>query len=198
MKVIEFVGLPRAGKSTQIALLKSFFESHGKMVIVISDGEISEKVQVPHSELFAWNQIFFSLILDEYLKHKNSSDYDICILDRGFYDQTVWSEVDVIMGSCTRKKKEIIDSLFEKYRKEVDTPIYFSCPYEICQERNRETNDTNGIDVILDKDLFINLDVAYKKLLENFREEIAVIDSQGAPEEIFLELEKRVRYLVGL
>lgn len=39
MKVIEFVGMARAGKTTQINLLKSYLESKGFAVTVLTDRE---------------------------------------------------------------------------------------------------------------------------------------------------------------
>jgi molybdopterin-guanine dinucleotide biosynthesis protein len=54
MKLVEFIGQARAGKTTQINRLRDFLVAQGKSVAVLTDRERAQSLATPPSESLAY------------------------------------------------------------------------------------------------------------------------------------------------
>lgn len=64
MKVIEFLGMARAGKTTQINLLKKHLQKQGFKVAVLTDRERASSLATPPTEGLAYTLVFFENAID--------------------------------------------------------------------------------------------------------------------------------------
>ncbi len=55
MKVIEFFGMPRAGKTEQISRLSNCLKEKGIKHIIITDREVENEVNIPLEQAFDYN-----------------------------------------------------------------------------------------------------------------------------------------------
>lgn len=111
--VIEFLGMPRAGKTTQIKLLKKYFESRGKKVHVISDRKRAAQMHTPVEETIALDLVMCALAIEEYFKHKDR--VDVIIFDRGFNDSQIWFDIKGRLGEIPRKRAAELKKTFADY-----------------------------------------------------------------------------------
>lgn len=96
MIVIEFMGTPRSGKTTQIAKLKT------DECVVIEDRLIEKEIKVPLDEAFEYNLQFFNKVYEKLLEAKHSGVKRV-FLDRGFYDAIAWFLVEHKRGNISNK-----------------------------------------------------------------------------------------------
>src|SRR3989338_2375730 len=134
-KVIEFLGMPRSGKTTQINLLHSALEKKGFTVALISDRERLGSVHVPISQTMAFQCVFYGKVADEYFKHKGKVDY--ILIDRGFNDVAVWSDVLYNLNKINLTERKSLVTCWEKL-KQVDRLFYFSVSLKVMFQRQKE------------------------------------------------------------
>ncbi len=103
MRVIEFLGQARSGKTTQVLLLKEYLEEKGFRVALSLDRERAKMVHASVSNCLAFNLIFHSKVIDEYYRTKNAKNIDFFIVDRGFCDVAIWAEVLYRLKQISKK-----------------------------------------------------------------------------------------------
>lgn len=166
MKVIEFVGQARSGKSTQITLLKQYLESKGYSVALVHDRERAQETQVPVSECLAFNLVFHAKVIKEYYQYKDKIDF--LLVDRGFCDVEVWADVLYSMKQISAAEQEGYKACWRRFRTLVDTLFYFEVPLEILFERQKSLATEEVDDVVMNKPWMQALEKAYKKNKQYF------------------------------
>ena len=161
MKIIEFLGIPRAGKTTQIKLLSKFLQNRGKKVLVLTDRERARNLFTPPTEGLAYTLLFFSQVIESYFKNKDKVDY--LLIDRGIFDVVVWSDVRLHFKEITRKECESLKVIFKRFRNLIDATIYFKSFHETSIQRHTYTKHEVVDDVAMNKKWLYALSVAYKK-----------------------------------
>ena len=99
MKIIEFFGTPRAGKTEQINQLTRYFDKLGMKYRVVTDRKIEKEINIPFEEAFEYNLIFFNKIFEKIQILKK--ECDIIILDRGFIDAEAWINIEHQQGNLS-------------------------------------------------------------------------------------------------
>jgi thymidylate kinase len=121
-KIIEFTGMPAAGKSTQVRLLTEELKRLGKTVTLFNEKEI--KFEEVENNFYEFNRRTYLNLVERYKKwEKNPTDF--LILDRGFYDRLVWPLSDFEMKYCSKYEKDELLQLVEKHERPFVDYIFF-------------------------------------------------------------------------
>ena len=180
MRVIEFLGQTRAGKTTQVLLLKEYLEKKGFTVAVSLDRERAKAVHVPPSECLAFNLVFHSKVIDEYYQHKGTVDF--FLVDRGFADVAVWAEVLYLMKKITAEERDAYRNCWKRFRKMVDVTFYFEVPLEVLFERWKSLPAEAVDEVVMNKTWMATLERVYQKLKKKFPQMIEIDGRKGIKE----------------
>lgn len=143
MKLIEFIGQARAGKTTQINRLHDFLVSQGKSVAVLTDRERAQSLATPPSEGLAYLLTFFSAVIEFTCAHR---DADYVLVDRGFVDVAVWADVHRAMGDMTSDEADAVKKCFARFAKTVDATFFFTVPVDVALTRHESSGEHHAVD----------------------------------------------------
>lgn len=120
--VLEITGTPKAGKTSTIGLVASFFKDCGWRVHVVK--ERAAECPIPMKGHFFFNTWTTCTMLAEVLDVVDR-DIDLVILDRGFFDALVWLELQVGRQQVTSDEARTFEQfvLLERWRRLVDATI---------------------------------------------------------------------------
>jgi predicted NUDIX family phosphoesterase len=123
--VVEITGTPKAGKSSAIGLVESFFKSCGWRIHVVR--ERAAECPIPMKGHFFFNTWTTATMLAEVLAVADSR-FDLVILDRGFFDALVWLELQRRRQQVTEPEAEAFENfvLLDRWRALVDLTIVMS------------------------------------------------------------------------
>ncbi|MDP1696068.1 MAG: hypothetical protein Q8L29_04085 [archaeon] len=130
MKVIEFLGMPRAGKTTAIEIMESYFKHEGKRVRVVYEG--ARVSPLDKSDRYNYNAWSFhntvNRILEARLDH-----YDFILVDRGILDHFSFLEAITKHKDATSAKEYYLSFLNLQ-----DKEIFFSINPEEAIKREKK------------------------------------------------------------
>ena len=178
MKLIEFVGMPRSGKSTQAELLKKALETRGKNVILITDREHMARLTVPPQESLAFALSYYGQLLDTYYSYKDRSE--IMIIDRGWSDAAVWADVYRTMKVVTDTEATALADCFARFAGMATAVICMDLAPEASLERHRATLHENVDDVAMNPEWLSTLHAAYTTRKERFTNPLEVDGAQSS------------------
>ncbi len=120
--VLELTGTPKAGKSTSVATLKTFFSQAGFQVHLLR--ERAADCPLPMKGHFFFNAWTTATMLAEVLE-TYEADVDLLILDRGFFDALVWLELQATRGQVTEAEQKTFADfvLLDRWRSLIDTTV---------------------------------------------------------------------------
>lgn len=168
MKVIEFLGMPRSGKTTQLRGLETYLKKRGNKVNVLWDRGRALKLFTPPDQAMVYQLVFFSYVIEEYYRaQKEIVDY--FIIDRGFQDALVWADVLYFLGDFTKKEREANKECFSKLGNFIDKTFYFSLPIDVVMKRHDNTKHEAVDNVAMNIKWMEALEKAYQWNLKTFR-----------------------------
>ncbi|MBT3814146.1 deoxynucleoside kinase [Candidatus Woesearchaeota archaeon] len=182
-KVIEIIGLGRAGKSTQVELLENSLKSKGYSVAIIYDRERAEDLKIPFTEIVGYKLVFAAKALDQYFEHKDKVDY--IIIERGWIDFKVWIEAERTQGHIVQERANQLMTTFSEYNEDVDKVICLLVDLEVAKERQEiilEKQDDKFIDFIIG-DYAKSLKQAYS----NFKD-CVIVDGSLSKEDVHTKI----------
>jgi predicted ATPase len=120
--VIELTGTPKAGKSTSVMTLQTFFKEAGYQVHLLK--ERAADCPLPMKGHFFFNAWTMATMLAEVLE-THETPVDLLILDRGFFDALVWLELQTRRDQVSAEEKRIFSEfvLLERWRSLVDVTV---------------------------------------------------------------------------
>ena len=162
MRIIEFVRMPRAGKTTQMRLLEEYLKEKGLKVGVINDRGRGHSVATPPGESLAYVIALASIALDEYFLHR---DVDVLLVDRGFSDIAVWAEVYYSRGTITKREQAALVALFERFTQQVSLVLNFQVDPDTAVKRHLDSKESHASDTVgVEKSFLVDLEQAYSKV----------------------------------
>jgi predicted NUDIX family phosphoesterase/thymidylate kinase len=134
--VLEITGTPKAGKTSTIQLVESFFKAAGWRVEVLR--ERAGLCPIPMKGHFFFNTWTTCTMLAGVLEQADRK-LDLLILDRGFFDALIWLELQRERGQVTAEEAEVFAEfvLLERWRQLVDLTVVVTVPAEIALEREQ-------------------------------------------------------------
>lgn len=135
--VIELTGTPKAGKSTSVVALQTFFKEAGYQVHLLK--ERAADCPLPMKGHFFFNAWTMATMLAEVLETHETS-VDLLILDRGFFDALVWLELQTRRGQVTEDEKRVFSEfvLLERWRSLVDVTVLMKVDPEKALQREHQ------------------------------------------------------------
>lgn len=192
MKVVEFFGMPRSGKTEQIQRLSKYLKSRDIEQHIITDREIEREIKIPVDMPYLYNQIFFEKIDKKLLKAKNSKKFEIVILDRGFFDREVWFNVEYALKSISVETKKIALKEQKNLTKKIDFAIMLMVDINTSLQRHKKKGEIGLTEkVVLEKRYLNTLYKEYLKLKRKLKKNKKVLILNGKqPTKL---LEKKIR-----
>lgn len=179
MRVIEFLGTPRAGKTEQIKMLVEYLQKKGVEVLVVTDREIEKEIEIPLTEAFEYNLLFFNKILEKLLNAKHSKKYDLVILDRGFIDGEAWFNIENKQKNIKDLDKELGLSYLKRIQEYVDLGIFMIVEPSITIERHEKKGETGKADDYVLKTYLEGLYKEYLQLQDRLKDNQKILIING-------------------
>lgn len=179
MKLIEFVGMPRSGKTTQAELLKKELETRGKKVMMLSDRERMASLSTPPQESLAFALAFYGQLLDAYYRYEGQAE--VMIVDRGFSDVAVWADVYKEMKTVTDEEAAALAACYERFARLATAVVCMTVTPEISLARHSETLHEEVDSVAMNPEWLSALSRAYAARTKEFSN-VAEVEGTSVPE----------------
>jgi len=180
MQMIEFVGMPRAGKTTQIELLENRLKDKGRSVAVIDDRTRASRLHVPVAESLAYVVAFASCALDQSFEH---ADTDFLLIDRGFNDVRVWADFYNDLKRITPTERDALKVTFGRFALQVALTLDFQVPVDEAIRRHSGLGHTIEADeLVMAEPKLRVLKQAYEDNTFNLHHAIEIDGLQPIPE----------------
>ncbi len=184
MKVIEFLGMPKSGKSTALEIAESFLKREGKRVRTVYEG--ARVSPLDKSNRFMYNAWSFhntvNRILEARLDH-----YDYILVDRGVHDHMVFAEA--IKNMC-EQRMHLVQEYYRMFWEIEDEHFLYMLSPEEAISRERKHNPFLGR--VFEMDFLTNLYACYSEWQERFGRIGQVFDGGKSLEENTAELLRRL------
>ena len=177
MKVIEFLGMPRAGKTQQIKMLSAFLRKKKIKFYVITDREVERGIKVPFEKAFEYSLVFFNRIFDKMINAIHSKKYEIIILDRGFIDSGMWLSLENKENHLNQHDKDIANNYMRRLRRFIDFGILFMLDTKMALERHRRKGEKVEADNYVLKGYFHKLEGEYEILSSKIKDNSRILVS---------------------
>jgi len=199
MKIIEFFGTPRAGKTTIITRLSNHLNQLEIKHKIITDREIEKEINIPFEKAFEYNILYFNKVFEKI--HNNNEDYDLIILDRGFTDASVWFEVEHKQNNLSSEdKKTALDYFGALKDKYIDIAIFMIVEPKTTFVRHKQKGE-QGIadDYVMNEDHITNLHNEYLILNEKYKGDnrVLILDGKRPIEVLEFIVKSKVNELLG-
>jgi len=160
-KIIEFIGLPRTGKTTTATRLCSYLKSQGYSCYLAQNHKnnpIKDKLH-PEYNFWAANQFMHDYLV------ANKQGYDFVIADRGLLDSSIWTK----LFSDKLGKPAFFDLYLTKFAEGMDhknyvKTFYFKAKIPVILERDRQTKSEKGLNRIMNAQILTEYKAIYKDL----------------------------------
>ena len=176
--VIEFAGVPKAGKTTTLNTIHGFLKRCGfKVETVIERASVCPIRDKKHFNFNVWTACTsLTQILEKTQDPPSPNDPDILILDRGIFDALSWLSMMEKMGRLRKEEREIIEKflLIPDWRERIAGVIVMKAGPEDAMEREMSTLPVVGgggsimnVDVI--KQMLANTNQCMQRFRNQFK-----------------------------
>jgi thymidylate kinase len=163
MKVIEFFGMPKAGKTTAIEVAESYLKNDGKKVRTVYEG--ARISPLDKKDRFMYNSWSFHNTINRILEAR-LDNYDFILVDRGVLDHIAfWKAISLI---CQDHKYNEIHDYFSNFIGLEDLKILFMLSPQEAIERERKNNPFLGR--VFAGDFLKSLYGAYRSTASEFQD----------------------------
>lgn len=139
--VIEFAGLPKAGKTTCLNQVQAFLKRCGfRAEVVIERASVCPIRDKKNYNFNIWTACTtLSQILEKTQSPPRADDPDILILDRGLFDAICWLTMMEGLARLRKREREIIERflLIEDWRKRLSGVVLMTADPEDSLEREK-------------------------------------------------------------
>lgn len=133
MKIIEFAGMPKAGKSTQMEIIGSELQhQYDYNVRYIHEG--ARISPLDKSDTFAFNSWSFHNTLNKMLEAQLTK-YDFILIDRGVYDHEAFTKALYLNRDITSEELENSVNYFRCFRDREDLVFLHLIEPEVSMKR---------------------------------------------------------------
>lgn len=192
-KFIVLEGIDGSGKSTQVKLLKKYFEGQGFLVILTkeptNDSSVSKKIrQILNKEVIVEAKKLQELFIQDRKEHLEKfiipslKDGKIVISDRYYFSTIAYGESAAVSREWLIEKNSNFLA--------PDISIIIDLDPKICIERIRANRSSISLFEEIEKLKMIRKN--YKELVKRFKN-VCIIDGKKSIEEVFSQIKKRVK-----
>ncbi|MBD3259104.1 hypothetical protein GF371_00570 [Candidatus Woesearchaeota archaeon] len=190
MKVIEFMGMPRAGKSTQFELVETVL-SYAKKKKVRCLYEAVRNCPLDRKDRFQYNSWSLHHTINR-LMEARMQDVDYILVERGIWDHAAFSIALYFDGKISKQQYLAQRRYCKGFGFLEDTVLAFFIDPETSVEREQKYHNQQGI--VTNINFLSYLFEAYKRTIKKVEQKICIIDSskplEENTEEIFSHIEQ--------
>ena len=139
--VLEFAGVPKAGKTTTLSQIQAFLKRCGfRVEVVVERASVCPIQDKKHFNFNVWTACMtLSQILQKTQTPARPDDPDILILDRGLFDAVCWFAVMERLARIRRAEREQIERflLMEDWRRRITGVIVMTAAPRVSMEREK-------------------------------------------------------------
>jgi len=172
MKSIEFMGMPKAGKSTQLELVETILK-HERKSLVRNIYEGARICPIDKKERFQYNAWSFHNTANRIMEAR-MNNFDYLLIDRGIYDHVAFTHTLYKCGQISKEQYEAQAKYFQQFRFLEDSVIVFMInPDEAMMRENKHHKFCGRV---MNKNFLSRLYEAYQELIPKIQQEHYVID----------------------
>ena len=173
--VIELTGTPKAGKSTSVATLQTFFKEAGYQVHLLK--ERAADCPLPMKGHFFFNAWTTATMLAEVLE-TYETPVDLLILDRGFFDALVWLELQSRRDQVTNDEKHTFSDfvLMERWRSLVDVTVIMKVEPQKALEREHQNQIVHRTGSMMNPGALTEFNDALAQVTHDYGDQFSIIE----------------------
>ena len=172
MKTIEFMGMPKAGKSTQVELLETMLK-HGRGSSVRKIQEGARICPLDKKEGFLYVTWSFHNTMNR-LMEAQQTGFDYILIDRGVYDHIAFTTALYKSGRITEEQYTAQASYFKEFSFLEDLVLAHVISPEESLRREHKYHNFDGI--VMNQDFLAELSDAYQETLPLVYQDYLVVD----------------------
>lgn len=178
--VIEFAGVPKAGKTTTLNTIHGFLKRCGfRVETVIERASVSPIRDKKHFNFNVWTACTsLTQILEKTQDPPSQNDPEILILDRGIFDALSWMSMMEKMKRLRKQEREIIEKflLIDDWRKRIAGVIVMKASAEDAMKRERGYLPVTGKGSIMNPEVIQQMTANTNMCMERFRNSFKLFD----------------------
>jgi len=178
--VIEFAGVPKAGKTTTLNAIHGFLKRCGfRVETVIERASVCPIRDKKHFNFNVWTACTsLSQILEKTQEPPTQSDPEILILDRGLFDSLSWLSMMEKMGRLRKEERKTIEDflLISDWRKRVAGVVVMKVSPEDALERERGTLPVVAAGSIMNEEVIRQMLANTNQCIDRFRNRFKIFD----------------------
>lgn len=179
MKIIEFMGMPKAGKTTQIEIVEKVLRDEKKLKVrAIHEG--ARICPLDKEDRFHYNAWSFHNTANRILEARLCK-YDYLLIDRGVYDHIAFTQALFDSGHITRSQYVAQTSYFHEFGALEDAVMMFKVSPEESMKRENKHQERRGR--VMNSRFLMMLNSAYLKTAGLIQPSHIVIDNTQTIEE---------------
>jgi predicted NUDIX family phosphoesterase/thymidylate kinase len=173
--VLELTGTPKAGKSTSVVTLQTFFKEAGYQVHLLK--ERAADCPLPMKGHFFFNAWTMATMLAEVLE-THETNVDLLILDRGFFDALVWLELQMRRDQVTKEEKKAFSEFvtLERWRSLVDVTVIMKVSPEKALDREHHNQIVHRFGSMMNPKALAEFNDALARVAHDYQTRFKLID----------------------
>ena len=179
--VLEFAGVPKAGKTTTISQIQTFLKRCGfRVEVVVERASVCPVRDKKHANFNVWTACTtLSQILEKTQTPARPDDPDILILDRGLFDAVCWFAVMERLARIRQAERERIERflLMEDWRKRITGVIVMTATPRVSMEREKGDLPVKGSGgSIMNEDVLRQMLNTTRETAERLSEQFRIVE----------------------
>ncbi|MBS3073590.1 hypothetical protein J4465_02235 [Candidatus Pacearchaeota archaeon] len=172
MKCIEFMGMPRAGKSTQLELVETVLK-HEKKASVRNIYEGARICPIGKENRFQYNSWSFHNTTNRIMEAR-MDNFDYLLIDRGIYDHIAFTRALYLGGQINKKQYESQIEYFKEFDFLEDAVLGFMVGAQ--ESMGRENKHHGFCGRVMNKDFLQILYEIYNEMIPKIHKECYIVD----------------------
>lgn len=183
--IIEFLGLPKSGKTTIIAKVEQFFRRCSFITLCPQEG--AERIRTVPRKSYLYNIRTGIYALSRVFDAYHTLDYDLVILHRGLYDAYVWMEYWFKREILNHEDKKLFQSFFshKDFIKFINLSFIVICDQEKAMERELNDSLTKNPGITMNNQTIQILYEIYTEMHEKFKNDNCLIFLDTTDKDIY-------------
>lgn len=178
--VIEFAGVPKAGKTTTLNAIHGFLKRCGfRVETVIERASVCPIRDKKHFNFNVWTACTsLAQILEKTQEPPSATDPEILILDRGLFDSLSWLSMMEKMGRLRKEERKTIEEflLISDWRKRISGVVVMKASPEDSMERERGTLPVATAGSIMNEEVIRQMLANTNQCIDRFRNRFSIFD----------------------
>ncbi|MBU0667109.1 MAG: hypothetical protein ABIC91_03305 [Nanoarchaeota archaeon] len=172
MKVVEFMGMPRAGKSTHKELIETFLK-HEKKVLTRNIYEGARICPIDKNNRFLYNAWSFHNTMNRVIESKEQK-FDYLLIDRGVYDHMAFTQALYKKDYITKSQFQAQIKYFKEFKFLEEIALVFLVTPEESLRRENVNHTYRGR--VMNDSFLSALHESYKEILPKIAMDYYIID----------------------